>query len=481
QNNRGYISRGYIYHDGFFKKMNFDIDMRADTMVLLNTNSTHNKTFHGYAKSDVRMKLRGPDTDMRMDIVANNPLDAKINLLTGIVGRTLGKAEFIEFKTLGREMTGGKIAPTANLTVNMNLNVTPAVEMKLIFDELAGDNITAKGNGNIRLGITSKGDVSINGNYTVESGVYAFSLQSWIRKTFDIIRGSSIGWTGDPYKAQVNIDAAYVAPNVNLNNFTSNLFDNNSGGSSKANLKVTAELREDLAKPKIKFKIGYAGENTDSKDVLVQSIMNLLSSNEDELNRQVAFLILFDRLLPYEQANAVSNLNNSGTVDYGINTISGLIATEASKYFKNLLEQIFGAGKGWDANIDFRTYSPGDITLSTNAANKRASSDIKISKSWFNERLTFKFTSNLDFGLGNNNQNNELNFAFLPNVVVEYKLNPNGSVVATVFHRQALDILNSNDQGGLRRLSTGAAVAWRKEGESIGDILGFSKRKKKKK
>lgn len=474
--NRGYISRGYIYHDGFFKKMSFDIDMRSDTMLLLNTNRSLNKTFYGFAKGDVRMKLRGPDSDMRMDISVTNPADAKISLVTGVVGKTLGKAEFIEFKTLGREMTGGKTVPVSNLTVNMNLNITPKAEIKMIFDELAGDNITARGNGNLLLGITSRGDVTINGNFAVENGKYAFSLQSWIKKEFDIERGSSIGWTGDPYRAQINIDAAYIARDVNLKNFSSSLFENQTSSSTKTNLKVTAELRDELVKPKIKFRIGYAGDNSETKNVLMQSILNLLSNNEDELNRQVAFLILFDRLLPYEQNSTSAQNNNNNTVDYGINTISGLIAAEASKYFKSLLERIFGKGKGWDADIDFRTYSPGNLTLQTTAANKRASSDIKISKSWLDDRLTIKFTSNLDFGLGNA-QNGQLSLAFLPNFQVEYKLNANGSVVATVFHRQVLDILQANEQ---RRLSTGAGVAWRKEGESISDILGVGNKKKKK-
>lgn len=477
---RGYISRGYIYHDGFFKKMSFDIDMSSDTMILLNTTRVNNKVFYGYARGDVRMKMYGPDTDMRMDITMKQPQDASVSIVSGQQSRTLGKADFVVFNTLGREMATEYSPPVNNLVVNMDLNVTPKAEIKLIIDDLAGDNISARGNGNLQLAVSSKGDISLDGNYIVESGQYAFSLQSWIKKTFAIERGSWISWSGDPLRAQIGIDAYYVAKDVNLKTFAGTLLESAGSASSKTDLKVTAELREDLSKPKIKFRIGYADNDNSnqSRDVFVQNALSLLSNSEDELNRQVAFLILFDRLLPYEQNSGASLSTGGGIsgVDYTLNTISGFIAGEASRYFQNLIEKIFGKGKGWDVDIDFRTYSPGNLTINTDNSGKRGSSDLKISKSWLDDRLTVRFVSNIDFGLGAN-QTGQVSLAFLPNVIVEYKLNPNGTVIATVFHRQVLDILESNAE---KRLSTGAGVVFRKEGDNISDILPFGRKKKKK-
>lgn len=477
---RGYISRGYIYHDGFFKKMSFDIDMSSDTMILLNTTRANNNVFYGYARGDVRMKMYGPDTDMRLDITMKEPQDASVSIVAGAQSKTMGKADFVEFYALGREMAVDYSPPVNNLVVNMDLNVTPKAEIKLIIDDLAGDNISARGNGNLQLSVSSKGDISLNGNYVVESGQYAFSLQSWIKKTFLIERGSMISWSGDPLRAQIFIDAYYIAKDVNLKTFAGTLLESAGSATSKADLKVTAELREDLSKPKIKFNIEYAEDDnsSNSNNIFVQNALTLLSNSEDELNRQVAFLILFDRLLPYEQ-NSGASLSTGGGIsaqDYGLNTISGFIAGEASRYFQGLLEKIFGKGKGFDVDIDFRTYSPGNLTVNTPNSGKRGSSDLKISKSWLDDRLTIRFVSSLDFGLGSN-QTGQVSLAFLPNVTVEYKLNPNGTVIATVFHRQVLDILETNAE---KRLSTGAGVVLRKEGDSLSDIIPFGRKKKKK-
>jgi hypothetical protein len=47
------------------------------------------------------------------------------------------------------------------------------------------------------------------GDLQIESGGYNFTLYNIINKEFDIQRGSSISWYGDPYRAKLNITAKY--------------------------------------------------------------------------------------------------------------------------------------------------------------------------------------------------------------------------------------------------------------------------------
>lgn len=57
--------------------------------------------------------------------------------------------------------------------------------------------------------------LTMYGRYTLDRGTYNFSLQDLILKTFTIRPGSSISFNGDPYQAQLNIDALYRV-NTNL-------------------------------------------------------------------------------------------------------------------------------------------------------------------------------------------------------------------------------------------------------------------------
>jgi hypothetical protein len=471
EGNDARIAKGRISHDGFFKNMGFDIDIRTDTLILMDTKRSNSNTFFGFAKGDARLRLTGNTNNMLMDVTVDNPVKANMELITGGTGRTLGKADFVEFRTLGREMENIKTITATNLTVNVRVNANPNAEMKVVLDELAGDNILANGNGIIDFGYNSRGGITLNGKYIVEKGKYDFSFRSWIKKPFDINKNSTITWTGDPYNAIIDISASYKASKVNLTDFRKDLFALDNNSSTVGDLKVTADLTKNLTKPDIKFKIEYDETSKISRSELLENILRLLENDPNETNRQVAFLVLFNRLIPYD---ASRNNTNNNLLSTGINTISGFVAAQATTYLNQLLQNIFPDGK-LKANVDFSVYQPGGLTAQSVGGNSRGTGRIELSRSLFDERLTIYFTSNLDFGLGAN-QTGTVNFALLPNFLVEYKLRRNGSVVATVFHRQVLDILQAD--ADRKRLSTGAGINWRKESETLGGLFSNKRRKK---
>jgi hypothetical protein len=347
----------------------------------------------------------------------------------------------------------------------MLLNANPNAEINVILDELAGDKIRATGNGNLKIGLEN-GEIKIDGGYTVEEGDYTFSLQSWFRKPFVIEKGSTITWDGDPLNATINIDANYIAKTVSLNDLLTNI-DNSS--SKISDLLVKANLSEKLAKPKIKFGISYTKDAT-NKDPQIENLFQLIAKNDDELNKQVAFLILFDRLLPYNSGGN-TGINDAVTNTF-INTMSGLLASAANKAINNLLFSRFG-NNTLQANIDFRTYTPGSLVATQNTGvAERGSSTLGLKLNWFDNRLIFNINGNLDFGLISSNQSS---FSLLPNLLLEYKIAPNGSMIATFFYRQSLDVLLDADK---KRVSAGGGVAFRKESDTFSDLFRFRKKKK---
>jgi hypothetical protein len=460
--NNGLITRGRIYHDGFFKEMRLDIEINSDKIVLINTNRKLSPVFYGYALADTKMKLKGDIDDLKLNVVVNQPEYADITLNTNTQTKTFGKADFIEFKTYGKEMGNIKKTSSSNMTVELLLNATPKAKIKVILDELAGDNIVARGNGNLKIDISASGDVNMNGSYTVEEGNYDFSLQSWFRKPFIIQKGSTINWAGNPYDATINIVAKYLAPKVSLNDLIATA--NNSSSYSTADLEVTALMTKTLAKPEIKFGINYVN-GTQKTDPQIETILELIRKDENVLNKQVAFLVLFDRLLPYSTA---VNIGSEGLA-VGINTLSDLLAKEATSVINRLLKDAFKTGN-IQANIDFRTYSPGGIQASVL---ERASSNIGLQWNWLDNRTSITITGNFDFGI----LGNQSTFQLLPNFLLEYKFKLDGTIVGTLFHRQALDALQTDTERN-KRLSSGGGIAWRKESDDFWSIFGFRKKKK---
>jgi len=92
----------------------------------------------------------------------------------------------------------------------MNLELTEDALMQIIFDEKIGDVISGRGYGDLRLTINPLGDFNMYGNCTLQRGTYLFTLQNIINKKFEIERGGTISWSGNPYDADINMSAVYT-------------------------------------------------------------------------------------------------------------------------------------------------------------------------------------------------------------------------------------------------------------------------------
>ena len=86
-----------------------------------------------------------------------------------------------------------------------------------MIDERNGDALVVKGRADLVAGIDKSGKTSLTGTYELTSGSYQLSM-SFLNRKFDIQRGSTITWTGDPTTANINITATYLAntPSIDL-------------------------------------------------------------------------------------------------------------------------------------------------------------------------------------------------------------------------------------------------------------------------
>jgi TamB, inner membrane protein subunit of TAM complex len=461
-NNVGKINRGRIRHDGFFQNMDFDIDVTSDKMLLINTTRLNNETFYGSAIADASMKLKGPINNLKMKVLVNNPDDAQLTLNTNAEGKTLGKADFIEFKTYGKEMATVKKAESSNMDIELVLNANKNAKIKVILDEIAGDNISATGNGNIKIDIASSGELKINGLYTVQEGKYDFSLTSLFRKPFVLQKGSTISWNGDPYNAAINLTATYVARKVSLSDLPKSFA--NTSAIAPIDLQVSAFLTESLTKPKIKFDIDYIN-TTQKNNPDIDNILDRLRKDENELNKQVGFLVLFDRLLPTSGTGFTS-----GGTEVVANTLSKFFINKIEGSINNILDKLF-PNKNVKINIDLNAYSPGGIGA---LLNKRISSNFGFQYNFLDNRTTFYFTGNVDFGLAGS----QSAVQFSPNFILEYKVRRDGSIIGTLFRKNGFDAIQSTGAERNRRVSNGVGLAYRNEDDDFKNL--FRKKRKKK-
>src|SRR6266542_5874889 len=101
-------------------------------------------------------------------------------------------------------------AGVTGLDVTFNIEIKKEAIFNIIVDPANGDFINVRGEAQISAGVDPSGKTTMVGTYSLEEGSYQISY-NFIQRKFDIVKGSTITWTGEPTTAQLNVSAVYIA------------------------------------------------------------------------------------------------------------------------------------------------------------------------------------------------------------------------------------------------------------------------------
>lgn len=482
--NRGYITRGILRHRGF-NDLDFDFAMNTNKLLVLATNNQSNDPFYGNVIARANMTFEGPLSDMQMDIEAE-PADSSSLYIDSKSGRENNQADFVVWKVYGREMENYALNKESNLTVNLDVKANNYANVYVIIDELTGDIIKANGRGNLRMRATTSGEFTLTGRYDIDRGNYDFSFQSFLSKPFTLREGAGnyIQWTGDPTKATIKIDAEYRAENVrfsdlDLNSLSGGAAINNNVRKYRGEILVLANLTGDLMSPTIRFQIELPANSPLKNDLDGLRVLSQIQNDENELNKQVAFLIVFNRFGPLS-TSASQGLGNIAFEGIVVNSISGVLSNTLNKQFSSIFQKIFN-DKSIQVNFNAQFYSGTNLIADINRGTfniDRGNFNLSVAKSIFNERLTFTLGSAVDFGLSSQQVNaSGRTLPFLPDITAEWKITPEGRLLLTFFYRDSYNYLAG---AGVRQNRSGASISYRKEFDRFSDLWRSNKSKNKK-
>jgi hypothetical protein len=460
--------KGKILHQRF-NHLVYDMEMQSSKIELLNMDVMDNSNFYGQAVGKAAMTIRGPEENIKMSINAEVN-DSSHIYLPNTTSKETGKSEFIVFKKIGKSIISNAETPTFNLVVDLDVSADNKTQIDVILDELTGDVIKAVGNGRIKIRAGNIEPLTMRGKYNIEKGKYDFNFQSFIRKPFDLIpeAGNFIEWTGNPYEADIHIDARYTAERVSLNELVGNANFSNAVKSYRGNVYVIAALRNKLAKPDIQFTLAFPPGNPISTDNEFSQFITRLERDENEIIKQVSFLIVFNSFAPVGFNTGNSN-NAYNVTTIGINSISQLLTKEINKSVTNLLNKVTG-DQSLRFDIGSKVYNSGNLLDPTGGiainSNKidRQRVNLKFGRSFFNDKVIVNLGGDFDFNLraASSVQNN--NFQWLPDVNIEFVLTKDRKLRAIVFNRNSLDIIGGS-MG--RRNRQGVSISYRKDFENF--------------
>lgn len=422
------VLNGGVFHDGF---KNFIIDLRTqlNNFEVLNTSATNNDLYYGHAFVTGQLNILGAVKNLHFNARATTNKGTKIFIpiknTTGVQQEAY--INFVNLKDSTKALAIENIHNHVDLrgiNLNFDIDITPDAYTEIIFDLQAGDIIRGRGDGKINLKIDTNGDFNMFGNYEFVEGGYNFTLYNIINKEFNIQKGSTINWYGDPYEGILDITASYLqmASLAPLVNNTSEEVELTAELKRRYPVEVILDLDGPLLSPAIGFDINITNypENAitmnggPSLGNTVDLFLSRINLDKQERERQVFSLIILRQFSPE------NSFNTSGTFS---SSVSELFSNQLSYWITQV-----------DENLEI------DVDLSGLDADAFNTFQLRLSYSFFNGRL--RVTRD---GAFTDVENETSPMSVLGEWTVEYFLTKDGKFRAKVYNRTNYDWYDQNN------------------------------------
>ena len=433
------VLQGTISHHNF-DNIDMNLSLAVKNFMFLNAKQTDTSMFYGKAYASGDIFLRGNpmcmiDIDGRVKTEKNtlvylpmygaSDVNTENDFMTFVTHDTL----HIQSQRHGADLSG--------LKMNFNLEVTPDAEVQVILDETTGNILKASANGDLRLVISSSGDFSMFGALSVEKGDYLFTMQNVLSKKFEVVKGGTLRWNGDPMDAVVDISAVYKLRRVNLYN----LMVDEEYRNKKVPVQCLLNMKGDLNEPIVSFGVKLDGNYDD-----IQTQLSNL--DEGNINKQVISLLLLSQFQPLP---GLQNQENSLFSDYNPGE---LVSNQINHWLSDISDKV-------DVGVN---YSMGDNTTSSEL-------EVALSTQLFDDRVTV--STNVGVGgeskttTATNRTNNVVG-----EVQVDVNLNKGGTVKLKVYNKA------NDDELDQAPYTQGVGVSFKKEFNNRHDL--FARKKKQK-
>ncbi len=390
----------YFIHNGF-KTFRTELRIKSDKLFVMNTKKTDNDLYYGKAviSGDVYIESEKGKSYLDMDIVAE---EKTVFSLPMVDKSEVTENEFVVFTTReeDEEIIVEEKEKTFDVTLDMRLEISPKAMVRLVFDEFEQDVVEAKGSGVLNMHYDPKNSLSLQGEYTLNSGNYVFRLQSVVNKRFIIEPGSKIKWNGDPYRGEMNLVTTYKT-RARLIDILPEIY---SDVNYKRNIPVHLQLKmtQTIEEPVIGFEV-YLPESNEN----VRQQLRAELSDETCLNQQVFALLILTSFYPCE------NFENSPTTAAGRETAFEAMSNQLSGWLSNINENV-------DVGI---SYTPGEEGETPDQL------EVAVSTQLFNDRVV------LDGNVSSGNQTQSNPDQVAGEGSIEYLIRPDGKLSVKVFNK----------------------------------------------
>ncbi|HEY0731928.1 MAG TPA: translocation/assembly module TamB domain-containing protein, partial [Chitinophagaceae bacterium] len=398
-----------------------------------------NKIYWGDLVVSTNLRIRGtessPIIDGALTINDGTNLTVVVPQKEPGVAQREGIVEFVDMDatiddSLFRVYDSLNYSRLIGFDIAINAEVKKEAILNLVIDEANGDFVNLQGEALLTTGIDPSGKITLTGSYEIERGAYQLSF-NFIKRKFDIQKGSKIVWLGEPTRATLDVEGIYVANTAPLDLVQDQLAASqvairNSYFMQKLPFEVHLDLTGELMAPKIAFDIVLPERSlVVSRDVIqiVEIRLQQIRQEPSELNKQVFALLLLNRFIgenPFESSSESFSMS-----DFAKQSVSRLLTEQLNNLASGLVQGV---------DINFGITSTDDYT--TGDRRTRTDLNVSLSKQLLNDRLTVVVGSNFELdGAPTGQENNQNASSVIGDISVNYKLSKDGRYMLRAYRR----------------------------------------------
>lgn len=449
-----------------YKEFRFNLRLTTRNFLVLNTTAEDNKLYYGKVKLNAKARITGSARRPRVDVTVGFSDDTNLTYVVPQDQKSVmeqkGIVEFVDKDAYKDPFLANlNLSDTvrnnfSGMNISANLELNDKETLNIVIDPVTGDRLTVKGNSTLTFDMTASGNMTLSGRYEITEGTYNFSFYKLVKREFEIVKGSSITWSGDPLNAQLDIRASHLVETSPIDLLSSQTTDQALLNTYRQRLPfyVYLDIKGELLAPMISFKIDMPVDKQSAFGGLVYAKIMDINSRESDVNKQVFALLILKRFIsenPLEsQGSDVANTTRT--------SVSRLLSDQLNRLSENV--------KGVQLSLDIKSYED----YSTGEAQGNTQVQLGVSKSLLNDRLVVKLSGNVAVEGGNTTQRDASDY--IGDIALEYKLTSDGRFRITGFRVSNYDMIDGE------LIETGVGLLYIKDYNTLKELFRANEKPK---
>lgn len=437
------------------------LDLTAENFRLLDTEEGSNDLFYGRIDIHANARIRGnsttPEVDLDVSLADGSNITYIVPQSEAAALETEGIVKFVDrsfegdpfMKQVSAELSDTLKSTFRGIDLTAHIELTDQERFTVIIDPITKDQLSFSGNSTLTLQIDPTGDMNLTGRVEINEGTYNLSFYKFVRREFQIEKGSSITWLGDPLNAQMDIRAIF-----NVETAPVELLSNQGISPEQINqykqrlpFMVYLILKGELLQPEISFRLDMPMDERNALGGHVYARLQDINTRESDLNKQVFALLILKRFI---SDNPFENRGGGGFESTARTSVSKILSDQLNRLSENI--------KGVELSFDVKSYE--DYT--SGQAQGQTELQLGVSKSLLNDRLVVKLSGNIDIEGENANRDAT---DYIGDLAIEYKITPDGRFRITGFRNSNYDMIDGE------LIETGTGLIYVKDYNSLSELF----------